>query len=71
MAKKEDNNLFKVTNLKTQEVRYYTSYQRIADAIGAKRTSIWQKHYFYGKDTYKDWKIELVDGSEIQYKYIN
>ena len=71
MAKKEDNNLFKVTDTRDGSVRYYTSLQRIADAIGTKRACIWQSYCVYGKEIYRSWKIELVDGGEVPYKYIN
>ena len=69
MAKKADNMLFKVTDIKDGSEHWYTSLQRIADSIGVQRTTIMQ--CLWKKNTYKNWKIEHLDGSEVKYKNIN
>lgn len=68
---KVDNNLYRVTDLKDGSQHWYTSLQRIANAIGIQRTLVMYACAKPNK-TYKDlYKIELVDGSDITYKNIN
>lgn len=70
MAIKKDNNLFKVTDLKTGKIHWYTSLQRIADSIGVQRTTLTQA--LWKNDCYKDIiRIQIEDGSEVLYKDIN
>lgn len=77
MNNKIDNNLFKVFNTKTGVEHYFTSLHRVAQYIGVDRTAVLLVYERSCRRnelecTFKnDWKISVVDGSDIKYKDIN
>ena len=67
---KRDNNLIKVTNLKTGEYKYFTNDSYVMVYIGCSQGAIPQIKS--GKSLkFPNWKYEIVDGSNILYKNIN
>lgn len=73
MKPKYSNDLIKVTVLETNEVHYFTSSGRCATWIGKQSPQI-ERFISTGKEmeTFLGLcKFEMVDGSEIKYKYIN
>ena len=67
---KRDNNLIKITNMKTGESRYFTKDSIAQSWIGASQsTMVGIKANNSNKFDYI--KYEIVDGSEILYKNIN
>ena len=67
---KRDNFLMKFTNTDTGESRYFTKDSYAQQWIGCSISGLSQiKSQTSLK--YKQWEYELVDGSDIQYKYIN
>lgn len=67
---KKDNNLIKITNVLTKEVRYFTKDSYVREYIGCSVTALTQLKSG-GSPKYQNWKYELVDGGEIKYKDIN
>ena len=70
---KKDNNLICIT-IGNKEKRYFTSTNKASYYVGVAPCSIkWAiDHHSVSKTgDGKDIVIELVDGSEVQYKYIN
>lgn len=67
---KRDNFLMKFTNEDTGEYRYFTKDSYARQWIGCSITALGQIQSGTSLK-YKNWKYELVDGSEIKYKYIN
>ena len=67
---KKDNNVIQITNNETGEVKYFTKDTYVQNYIGCSQTAMplikagKSKQYSYIK-------YEIVDGSEILYKYIN
>ena len=73
MKPKYSNDLIKVTVMQTEEVHYFTSSGRCAAWIGKQSPQI-ERYIATGNsmDTFLGpCKFEMVDGSEIKYKYIN
>ena len=70
MTNKFNNNLFKVTNEEKNYIHYFTSMNRVGQALGAQQGQL--KYYYYLQEKpYKGYFIELVDGSEIKWKDID
>lgn len=67
--KRKDNNLFKMTNCETGEIKYFTSINRIANYFNVQRIQVEVPYKRCGK--YKNYDIEIIDGSEIKYKDID
>lgn len=73
MARKKNNNLV-LLNYKDGEKKYYTSLNKAGLAVGIASPSVtWAvKHNNVLTDNDdREFTIEIVDGSEIKYKYIN
>ena len=69
MKRKENNNLIKV--IQPNNIGYFTSLNRVAKFLDVQVLTItWA--ITHGNTIKKcDAKVEIVDGSEIPYKYIN
>ncbi len=67
---KRDNNLIKLTNLKTGECNYFTNDSYVMVYIGCSQGALPQIKS--GKSLkFPNWKYEIVDASEIKWKDIN
>lgn len=67
---KTNNNLIKITNILTKEVKYFTKDSYVCKYIGCSNTAL--SGVISGNSPkYQNWKYEIVDGSEIKYKNIN
>lgn len=73
MRKKRNNNLVAI-NYANGEKLYYTSYTRAGYRVGLAAASV-QWACEHGNTLYdlndKELTISLIDGSNVQYKYIN
>lgn len=67
---KQNNNLIKITNTQTNEVRYFTKNNHVCSYIGCGLLTLGMIKQGRSK-TYKHYVYEIVDGSEIKYKDIN
>lgn len=67
---KIDNRLIKITNKDSGEYRYFTKDSYVQLYIGCSQSSIPQIKTG-ATLKYKNWKYELVDGSQIKWKDIN
>ena len=63
-----ENKLLKIEH-EDLGVWYFTSAGSCAKVLGIQQTTL--NHHLKRNGNYKDWKFEWIDGSEIQYKYIN
>lgn len=73
MKQKKNNNLIKLT-LNGELLGYYSSPNRVAMKSGKAQASIlWHLAHTGTWTDFDDevWTVEVVDGSEIAYKYIN
>lgn len=66
----KDNNLIKITNNVTGEVRYFTKDIYVCKWIGCPIPSL-TGIIANNSRKYVNWKYEIVDGSNILYKDIN
>lgn len=69
MTEKTDNNLFKVTNEEKKYMHWFTSIGRISADLGIFRSTV--EYCFLKNKPCHGYNIELVDGANIEYKYIN
>ena len=69
MRTKENNNLIKVTT--KDGSFYFTSLNRTAKFLHVQILTINWALFHEGLIKKRDAKVEIVDGSEIPYKYIN
>lgn len=67
---KRDNNIIKVTNTKTGEVRYFLKDTYVQYWIGCSQTAMPLIKGGRSRD-YAYIKYEITDGSEVKYKDIN
>lgn len=67
---KKDNFIILITNTETGEHAYFTKDSYVQLYIGCSQSSIPQIKTGTSMK-FKQWKYELVDGSEIQWKDIN
>ena len=69
---KENNDLFKVTNKSTGEIRYYRKRQGVMWLTGlqASHQRLIERGLIKGKKG-ANWDIEIVDGSEVMWKDID
>ena len=75
MTEKKDNNLIKITLDCNGKVFYFTSANRAGEFIGKQKYNI-MKALKDGTNRIEfseigPMKVELVDGSDVPYKYIN
>lgn len=74
MKKKNNNNLIYINIVGRHSYLYFTSINRAGDYLGIAPNSVkWAINHHNKLINNKDevFTIELVDGSEIPYKYIN
>lgn len=62
---KRNNDLIKVTNLKTKEVWWCTKTTYAGKVIGCSPAGVFAERY---KDNFR---VEIIDGSEVKWKDIN
>lgn len=62
---KRNNNLLKVTNLKTNETWWCTKTTYVGKIIGCTPAAVFCEKYK------NDYKVEILDGSEVKWKDIN
>lgn len=67
---KRDNNVIRITNTETGEVRYFTKDTYVQIYISCSQTAM--PLIKAGKSrAYANYKYEIVDGGELKYKDIN
>ncbi len=67
---KKNNNVIRITNTETGEIKYFTKDTYVQNYIGCSQTSM--PLIKAGKSrNYANFKYEIVDGGEIKYKDIN
>ena len=67
---KKDNNVIRITNMETGEIKYFTKDTYVQNYIGCSQTAM--PLIKAGKSRqYSYIKYEIVDGGEIKYKDIN
>ena len=67
---KKDNNVIKITNLKNNEVRYFTKEYYVMIYIGCSQAAMPNIKAGKSRD-FSHIKYEIVDGGNIMYKDIN
>lgn len=67
---KQNNNLIKISNILTGEVKYFTKDSYVREHIGCSISALTQIKSG-GSPKYQNWKYQIIDGSEIKYKDIN
>ena len=67
---KKNNNLIKITNTFNNEIKYFTTESNVVKYIGCSQGALPLLRSNKSR-AYKGYVYEIVDGSNIMYKYIN
>lgn len=67
---KKDNNVIRITNLETGEVRYFTKDHYVMLYVGCSQAAMPTIKAGRSRD-FSNIKYDIVDGSDIKYKDIN